>query len=189
LSGTPRAKDAGVYKGIILTVKDIAGESDYKIFNIQVTAINDAPVISGKISAAILGRNYYFLPKTSDEEGDPLIFTLTFITDDADWLKINPLTGELSGVPTEIKGYFISINVSDGKDGFAKLGPLLLNVIMAGDIDGSSLVDLADAIIALQIVSGLNPSISPGINADVNKDGVFGLEEAVYILKSIAAAM
>ena len=57
-------------------------------------------------------------------------------------------------------------------------------------MDGSFTVDLADAILALQALSGVNPI---GIRADytasgvdVNNDGKIGLPEVIYILQKVA---
>jgi len=57
--------------------------------------------------------------------------------------------------------------------------------IIAGDINVSGEPDLADAILTLQVLAGINP---PNINvgADVNNDGKIGLEEVVYILQKVA---
>jgi len=59
-----------------------------------------------------------------------------------------------------------------------------------GDIDKNDFVDLADAIIGLQVLSGMNPtavrSDYTSSNADVNGDGKVGLEEVVYVLQKVA---
>ncbi len=54
-----------------------------------------------------------------------------------------------------------------------------------GDIDDDGNVDLTDAILGLQIISGLKPQ---GIvmQADVNADGRIGLAEVIYILQYVA---
>ena len=57
-----------------------------------------------------------------------------------------------------------------------------------GGVGGSLTVDLADAIMALQIVSGtalLNPGVAATIS-DVNSDGKIGLPEVIYILQKVA---
>jgi hypothetical protein len=54
-----------------------------------------------------------------------------------------------------------------------------------GNVDGDQDVDLADAVLALQVVAGLNPA---GVqsNADVNGDGKIGMQEVAYILQKVA---
>jgi hypothetical protein len=48
-------------------------------------------------------------------------------------------------------------------------------------------VTLADAIIALQIMAGMNPAGQAFSNVtDVNNDGKIGLEEVIYILQKIS---
>ncbi len=56
-----------------------------------------------------------------------------------------------------------------------------------GDIDGNDVVDLADAILALKILCGIDIGDQKiFIDADVNGDGKIGIEEVVYILQKIA---
>ena len=58
-----------------------------------------------------------------------------------------------------------------------------------GDVNNDGAVDLADAILALQVISKvpLPPSvISIPVNADVNGDGKIGMPEVIYILQKVA---
>ena len=55
-----------------------------------------------------------------------------------------------------------------------------------GDIDGNLVVDLADAILALQVMAGNQPSATIFMEADVNNDNRIGLEEAIYIMQMVA---
>lgn len=61
---------------------------------------------------------------------------------------------------------------------------------LAGDINGDGDVDLADAILVLQVLVGMtSASIRPSYptsGADVNGDAKIGLEEARYILQYVA---
>ena len=63
-------------------------------------------------------------------------------------------------------------------------------VIDKGDIDKNGKVDLSDAIIAFQVLSGINPtgfsSDFASSGADVNGDGKIGLEEGLYILQDVS---
>ncbi|MCP4345334.1 MAG: hypothetical protein GY795_07390 [Desulfobacterales bacterium] len=54
-----------------------------------------------------------------------------------------------------------------------------------GDIDGSGTIDLADAVLALKVLAGLNPG---GVHssADVNGDGRIGIEEAINALRAVS---
>jgi len=54
-----------------------------------------------------------------------------------------------------------------------------------GDINNNGKVDLADAILGLQVLAGLNPA-GVNVGADVNGDGKIGLPEVVYILQKVA---
>ncbi len=55
-----------------------------------------------------------------------------------------------------------------------------------GDVNGSGgTPDLTDAILALQILAGLNPS-NVFVSADVNSNNKIGLEEVIYILQKVS---
>ena len=61
---------------------------------------------------------------------------------------------------------------------------------LKGDIDGDDVVDLTDAILALQVITGFNPTqirtdyVVSGV--DVNGDNQVGMEELIYILQNKA---
>ncbi len=55
-----------------------------------------------------------------------------------------------------------------------------------GDADNSGYLDLKDAVICFQICAGTDPSVTVNIPADVNRDGGIGLEEAVFVLNTLA---
>jgi len=55
------------------------------------------------------------------------------------------------------------------------------------DINGDELINLSDAVLALQISTGYNdPNYKDYVNADINGDGVIGTEEAIYILRYLS---
>lgn len=56
---------------------------------------------------------------------------------------------------------------------------------LAGDIDNSQAVDLTDAILCLQVASGVAPPSTVYKEADINGDGKIGVLEAVYILQKV----
>jgi hypothetical protein len=69
----------------------------------------------------------------------------------------------------------------------ALLGIDLSGTALPGDLDGNQEVDLADAILGLQVMSGKKPTglradfASSG--ADVGGDGKIGMEDVIYILQ------
>ncbi len=56
---------------------------------------------------------------------------------------------------------------------------------LSGDIDGNEVLDLTDAIVALQIMAGGQQPITPGPGADINGDGRIGVAEVVHVLRMI----
>jgi hypothetical protein len=55
-----------------------------------------------------------------------------------------------------------------------------------GDVNISGEVDIADAVLAIRLLSGKNPGTEDLTGADVNGDGQIGAAEAVYILQKLA---
>jgi hypothetical protein len=59
------------------------------------------------------------------------------------------------------------------------------SVLMRGDVNGDGVIDLADVVLSLQLLSGMSASdLHRG--ADVNADGRIGLAEAIFILGKAA---
>ena len=56
---------------------------------------------------------------------------------------------------------------------------------LPGDINLDLTVDLADAITAMKILTGVNPAVELNLYAGVNNDGRIGLEEVVYTLQFV----
>jgi hypothetical protein len=68
--------------------------------------------------------------------------------------------------------------------------PLPVPPGLPGDINADAFISLDDAILGLQVVSGLNPDgIRPdyvGAEIDISGDNKIGLEEMIYILQTVA---
>lgn len=118
LTGTPTADDVGEYPDIIISVSDGTVTSSLPAFYINVyssNASNDAPVIYGVPTNYVqVDEPYSFVPVASDDDGDPLTFT---IANKPIWATFNTVNGKLSGTPTagDIGEYpDIVISVSDG---------------------------------------------------------------------------
>jgi hypothetical protein len=79
-------------------------------------------------------------------------------------------------------------------DGYANAvtEKLFVGVLRKGDINGDGKVDLTDAVLALKVAAGLNPTGAgirtsyPTSGADVNGDGMVGAAEMIYILQYLA---
>ena len=55
-----------------------------------------------------------------------------------------------------------------------------------GDVDGDKHISLADAIIALQLLSGAEPGVEVSTIGDVNGDGRIGPEDVLYVTQKVA---
>lgn len=68
---------------------------------------------------------------------------------------------------------------------FIAAGPVYADMPSRGDMNGDGKVDVADAIIALQVLSQL-PTSNLYPDNDVNKDGKIDMAEAIYVLQESA---
>jgi YD repeat-containing protein len=62
----------------------------------------------------------------------------------------------------------------------------ITTTVLKGDINNDGSVTLADAVLVLQVISGVPPATSVKNAADVNSDGKIGLAEVIFILQKIA---
>jgi hypothetical protein len=104
---------------------------------------------------------------------------------DGNYLMVHPpgshiLTAEASGYEN------FTDTVTLGEAGTVTKNITMTPLDYRGDIDGDLDVDLTDAILALQVMAGIQPSATIFLQADVNNDGKIGLEEVLYILQHVA---
>jgi hypothetical protein len=81
---------------------------------------------------------------------------------------------------TDDDGYSDFIEIMAGSD---PLDPD--SIPLKGDISGDHRIDLDDAIIGLQIMTGIIPSELGALTADINDDGKIGIVEVIYILEEV----
>ncbi|KPJ89528.1 MAG: hypothetical protein AMJ53_15670 [Gammaproteobacteria bacterium SG8_11] len=102
--------------------------SDELTITINVTPINDAPVISGQSETGIVAySNYSFTPVANDIENDNLVFS---IENKPNWLMFSETTGALTGTPSnDDAGEYLDIiiTVSDGLEAVS-ISPFSLTV-------------------------------------------------------------
>lgn len=65
-------------------------------------------------------------------------------------------------------------------------GTYLPDSELKGDVNGDGNVDLVDAILALQVMAGIEPSATVYKEADVNGDGKIGIEEVIYVFQKVS---
>lgn len=57
---------------------------------------------------------------------------------------------------------------------------------LKGDVNGDHEVNLADVIMALQVLVGMIPDGTVNLAADVDGDNKMGMAEAIYVLGQVA---
>ncbi len=120
LIGTPGNDDVGTTTGVVITVSDGILSASLPAFNITVSNINDAPVISGTPKTKIdENSDYHFTPIVTDVDvNDMLSFT---ITGHPEWMSFNTATGTLTGTPVQddvgvTSSITITVNDNSGAD-------------------------------------------------------------------------
>ena len=102
------------------TVNDGTATSSAATVTITITAVNDAPTISGTPTGATNGSAYSWTPTSDDVEGDTKSFSITSGSLPPG-LTINASTGAISGTPSATGTYSFTITVSDGNGGTTEL--------------------------------------------------------------------
>lgn len=118
INGTPTNDDVGEF-WVNISVSDGNGGSDWVNLTIEVMNTNDAPTI---VTENILNANEdeEYLVTYMGEDIDPTNDTLTWdLITDADWLSMDPDTGNLTGIPLneDVGFYDVNISLSDGNGG------------------------------------------------------------------------
>ncbi|WP_040392170.1 S-layer family protein, partial [Cellvibrio sp. BR] len=98
LTGTPTNTDVGTTTGIVITVSDGTLSASLAAFDLTVTNVNEAPVISGTPLVSVdQDVAYSFTPTASDVDvGDVLTYS---ITNKPTWAAFDTATGALTGTP------------------------------------------------------------------------------------------
>ena len=95
----------------------------------------------------------------------------------------------------EINGNVIALHFVDGQRGdkditangiIVEPGAPSLSLATPGDLDGDEDIDLIDAILALRVLAGIEPSSIIHKGADVNGNGKLGMEETIFILQTVS---
>jgi len=88
--------------------------------------------------------------------------------------------------------YVVTVSCPDADDSVENLATLLGIDLSATepaavviDVNGDSAMDLVDAILLLQVLSGVEPSEALVVDADLNDDGQVGLAEVIYMLQAV----
>ena len=83
--------------------------------------------------------------------------------------------------------YTVSLTITGpgGSDDETKPSYIICTCI-GGDVNDDKVVDLDDAILSIQVCSGLEPRSKVYKEADISADGKIGMEEVIYILQTIS---
>ena len=98
--------------------------------------------------------------------------------------KENLVPGTQIYVSSDLAGTAETFTISSG--GALSGYDFQLDGVMKGDINGDGNVNIADAILAFQVVLRIEPTETVYIEADVNGDRRIGIEEAIYVLQIVA---
>lgn len=146
--------------------------------------VNGDPILSESFSASsgsgLTAHTYVFTSGPTMATSNT--YSIIFNTMDAQWA---PTGFEVTGGTSYSGGGFITNNTSVADDYDLQFS---INISYSpGDIDGNDSVELKDAILSLQIISGVSVGGTITTDADVNNDGVIGLAETIFILGELSS--
>ncbi len=127
--------------------------------------------LNGKVIAT--GDNLAYV-----KVSDPTKGTLTTFTSDGNY-TYKPNTN-FTGIDQ------FTFKANDGTKDSAIATVTIIVGGIPGDVNSDMKVDLADAILVLRILAGIDPGSTINPNADVNADVKIGLSELAYILQKVA---
>ncbi|WP_419226889.1 Ig-like domain-containing protein [Alteromonas sp. OM2203] len=122
--------------GFSYTVSDIDGDvSNVARVNINVSGVNDAPIISGSPALSVIaGQEYRFVPSVTDIDSSSFIFS---VDNAPSWAAFDTSTGTLSGSTSESDaGNYtdIVISVNDDAGATANLSPFSIEVVSTASL-------------------------------------------------------
>lgn len=122
--------------GFSYTVSDVNGDvSNVARVNINVSGVNDAPIISGSPAISVTaGQDYRFVPSVTDIDGSSFTFS---IENKPVWAAFDTSTGALFGSANETDaGNFtnIVIAVTDSAGASASLAPFAIEVVSTASL-------------------------------------------------------
>ncbi|MCA5931583.1 putative Ig domain-containing protein [Pectobacterium versatile] len=172
-SGTPANGDVGSLT-IKVTATDGSNASVSTTFGLTVTNVNDAPVVSGTISAQSIaqgGSLSVTVPAGTftDPDGDTLTLSATLADGTAlpAWLSFNPATGTFSGTPAngDVGSLTIKVTATDGSNASVSttFGLTVTNVNDAPVVSGT--------IAAQSIAQGGNLNVTVPAGTFTDPDG------------------
>lgn len=101
-------------------------------------------------------------------------FELYEDTGNSAWTR---LAGLVSNCYVTVAGYD-----EIGNEG-ERLEPVRIKLYIPGDINNDRKINLADAVLVLQVSAGMIPFSTVYKEADINGDGKIGIEEAIYLMQ------
>jgi len=175
-----------------LTVIDDEGKTDTDSVRVYVNWNNGEPTAdAGPYQTVAHGATVILGGSASTDPEDSIVsyqwnidssmgtfpFSLTgqtpsFVAPNADGWVVYKLTVTDNGGETDTDKVKITINADNSE--------------IDGDVNGDNNVDLSDAILALQLMVGINPAQPIFKTADVNGDDQIGLEEAIRALQVVS---
>jgi hypothetical protein len=153
------------------------------LFTASKAAVSDTQVVT------LSGQVYTDTGLVQDLVPVSQLITVTALTDtDHDGMDDNWETYYFGNLSRDGNADFNHNGISDKVEYLNGTDPKAsdFSVIAGGDINGNGVVDLEDAILVFEIMSGRTPAVSIFNTADINQDGKIGMQEAIYILQKIA---
>jgi len=155
-------------------------------------ALNQPPVIDPIGSQTVcLGEIVTIVVSAMDPDGDDLFWSVSGLPAGATFVDNGDGTGTLTWTPLDLGTFCMTFYVTDGMLMDSAL--VCIEVIdcqppiICGDADGSSLVDIDDAVYLINYIFGGGPPPDPLEIGDVDCSGSIDIDDVVYLINYIFA--
>ncbi|MFZ2630502.1 MAG: hypothetical protein WA081_22460, partial [Desulfosalsimonadaceae bacterium] len=161
--------------------------------NFTVTTAMEAlnPLTNGQNQVQIVIENGDKIPLTYSgiNNNNETVWLGSYVIPSTFYPCVHTFTAEANSdsVKTGIPVHFDSSASGSENTGIMVTGSFGAVNLIPGDINHDGIVDLSDAVLALQIMAGIIVPTQPVfLDADVNHDGRIGMEEVIFIFQKVA---
>ena len=184
--------------GFTYNVRDDSGIiSNTATVSLTIVGVNDSPRADAGPNQTVVEGFTVALDGTASKDADPGDTVLTFAWTQTGGTPTVTLTGAGTARPTfmapavaaggQVLIFELTVTDAGGLQGTDTVDVRIIDGAGPGDADGSGEIDLADGILFLQVLAGVDLSATPvSASTDLNGDGRIGLAEALGVLQAVA---
>jgi hypothetical protein len=191
----PAANYNGPVPVVTYTVTDGSGVGDTSTLTISVTAVEDEPVANAGPDQPVREKTLVTLDGSASSDAEDATLTYLWTQTGGEQVTLSnsaavkptftaPGVGDAGIVLT----FSLKVTDSAGGESTDTVSVQVNDYVIPCDVNDNGIVDLADTVILLRIMSRLplNPDVPIALKADVNGDHLLGMAEVICALQHAA---